>query len=84
MTKCRDLTTEQRARIKACHDAGWSYRKIAGDLKCSLSTINYTINKIKTTKSCANVPRSGRKKKLPQKDANSLKLLSLGDHKDHT
>ena len=83
MTKCRDLTTEQRARIKARHDAGWSYRKIAGDLKSSFSTINYT-KKIKTTKSCANFPRSRRKRKLSQRDANSLKLLSLGDHKDHT
>ena len=81
MGKCirRELTIGQRARIKAFQDAGWSYRKTARDLKCSLSTINYTINKIKTTKSCANLPRSGRKRKLSQRD--SLKLLSLRDCK---
>lgn len=81
MAKGRELTIEERARIKALHDAGWSYRKIASDLKCSLSTINYTLNKIKSTKSYANRPRTGRKRKLSKKDAHVLKLLSLRDRK---
>jgi transposase len=81
MAKCRELTVEQRSRIKALYDAGWSYRKIAGDLKCSLSTINYTLKKIKTTKSCENRPRTGRKRKLSKRDVHALKLLSLRDRK---
>ena len=53
MAKSRELTIEQRARIKALSDAGWSYRTIAKDLTCSLSIVSYTLNKIKTTNSCA-------------------------------
>ena len=54
MAKSRELTIEQRARVKALSDAGWSYRTIAKELKCSLSTVSYILNKIKTNNYCPN------------------------------
>uniref|UniRef100_A0A3B4UGC1 Transposase IS30-like HTH domain-containing protein n=1 Tax=Seriola dumerili TaxID=41447 RepID=A0A3B4UGC1_SERDU len=41
----KELTSEQRVRIKALLDAGWSYRRIAKDLRCSPSTVKYTLDR---------------------------------------
>ena len=69
----KELMSEQRVRIKALFDAGWSYCHIAKDLRCSPSTVKYTLDE---TNSHQNRKGRGRKKSVKH-----LKILSLKDRR---
>ena len=62
MAKKRELTREDRARVKALYDAGWSYRRIGRDLQCSPNTVKYTLDRQNVTNSHQNRKGRGRKK----------------------
>lgn len=70
--KHAELTTEQRTRIEALKDAGWTYRRIAADIQCSISTIKYTLDHFKHTGEYKNKLGRGRKRKLTESDVKHL------------
>ena len=65
--------SEQRVRIKALFDAGWSYCRIAKDLRCSPSTVKYTLDRHDATNSHQNC--------LSDRQVKDLKILSLKDRR---
>ena len=75
MAKVKELTSEQQVRIKALFDVSWSYRRIAKDFRCSLSTVKYTLDCHDATNSHQNRKRRGRKKKLSDRQVKHLKIL---------
>uniref|UniRef100_A0A3B4UFP7 Transposase Tc1-like domain-containing protein n=1 Tax=Seriola dumerili TaxID=41447 RepID=A0A3B4UFP7_SERDU len=75
------LMSEQRVRIKALFDAGWSYRRIAKDFGCSPSTVKYTLDRHDATNSHQNRKGRGRKNKLSDRHVKHLKILSLKDRR---
>lgn len=77
----KELTSEQRVRIKALFDAGWSYCRIAKDLRCSPCTVKYTLVCHGAANSYQNGKGGGRKKKLSDRQVKHLKILSLGDRR---
>ena len=66
----KELTRELRARIKALFYAGWSYCHIGKDLKCSPSTVKYTLDRHDddATNSHQNRKGRGRRKNNYQTD----------------
>lgn len=74
----KELTIE---RIKALFDAGWSYRCIVKDGRCSPSTVKYTLDRHDVTSSHQNWKGRGRKKKLSDTQVKHLKILSLKDQR---
>lgn len=49
MVKDRELTEKDRVRIKVLHDAGWSFRQIGQDIKCSHSVVKYALESVAGT-----------------------------------
>ena len=81
MAKVKEQTSEQRVRIKALFDVGWSYHRLATDLRCSPSTVKYTLDRHDATNSHQNRKGRGRKKKLSDRQVKHLKILSLKDRR---
>ena len=81
MPKSKELTIEERYRIQALFYDGWSYRKIAEDVKCSLGTVKYTLDRVKSTGQFQNSARAGRPPKLSQSDRKYLIAQSLQDRR---
>ncbi len=63
MGRKRDLKPVERARIVALRDAKWTFKKIATDIGCSISTVHYTLknHKIRDTNSFETKLGRGRK-----------------------
>lgn len=81
MPKVAELTTEQRIRIKALRDDGWTLRRIAADIKCSPNTVKYTLDREKETGDFETKKRNGRPRKLSDKKVKYLRLACLTGRK---
>lgn len=66
MGKTKELSEDLRKLIVNRHRNGFGYRKISAALNIPLSTIGNIIRKWKFTFTTANVPRSGRPRKLDE------------------
>uniref|UniRef100_A0A3Q0SXG1 Transposase Tc1-like domain-containing protein n=1 Tax=Amphilophus citrinellus TaxID=61819 RepID=A0A3Q0SXG1_AMPCI len=84
MVKRRELTEKERVRIKALHDAGWSFRRIGQDIKCSHSVVKYALESIAETGTYKMRQGRGRKQKLTEADVRHLKILSTRDRRKTT
>ena len=70
MAKTRELSTDLRQKIIDSHKKGKGYRKISKELDLSLSTVGNIIRKYKNSEhAVANLPRSGRPRKLTDGNA---------------
>ncbi len=76
-----EVKKEQRVQIKAFFNAGWSYRRIAKDMRCSPSPVKYTLDCNDATNSHQNQKGRGRKNKLSDGQVKHLKILSLKDRR---
>ena len=64
----QELQVSERSRIVALRDAKWTIKRIAADVGCSMSTVNYTLARFKTTGSNNSKPGRGRKSVLTKSD----------------
>lgn len=70
MAKTRELSTDLRQKIIDCHKKGKGYRIISKELDLPLSTVGNIIRKFKNSEhTVANLPRSGRPRKLNDSNA---------------
>lgn len=81
MVKDRELTEKDRVRIKVLHDAGWSFRQIGQDIKCSHSVVKYALESVAGTGTYRMRQGRGRKQKLTDADVWHLKILSTSDRR---
>ena len=84
MVKRRELTENERVRIKTLHDAGWSLRKIGKDIKCSHSVVKYTLQTIAETGLYKIRQGRGRKRVLEERDVRQLTMSSTRDRRKTT
>lgn len=84
MVKDRELTEKDRVRIKVLHDAGWSFRQIGQDIKCSHSVVKYALESVAGTGTYRMRQGRGRKQKLTDTDVRHLKILSTSDRRKTT
>lgn len=70
MAKTRELSVDLRQKIIDLHKKGKGYRIISKELELSLSTVGNIVRKYKTSNNAvANLPRSGRPRKLTNGNA---------------
>lgn len=80
MVKQRELTTEERSNVQLLWSMGYNLSDISRQLKKPVSTIHYTIARIKTHKTVQNLPRVGRPRKTTTKtDSYIAKLVEKSE-----
>src|ERR1700683_5299500 len=79
--KYRELTNCERGQIIGFKKAGWSERKIAREVGCSQSQVNYTWNKFQVTNDIKNRSRSGRPRCTTVRQDRRIKFTSLSNRK---
>ena len=72
MAKGKQLSSDLKSRIVAKHQAGNSYGNISEQLHVAKSTVQSVINKYKSLGSTANLPRSGRPRKITTRMARKI------------
>jgi transposase len=77
----KEWTTHRRSQVIAYHQLGWSLTKIATTFSphMSKSTVKSIVDKFLATKTTENLPRSGRPRKLNERDLRSLSRVVLKD-----
>lgn len=81
MPKCRELSKEERLKIQVLAEEGKNKSEIARIMKCPHSTVRYTLNRYKKTKSHENMKRSGRKRVTSDREDRHLIRTSLKNRK---
>lgn len=77
----KELSPTERARIKALKDAGWTFRRIAEDIGCSVGAVKYTLDRYQETGGYETRPGRGCKPKLSKSDVKYLCLSSIRDRR---
>ena len=72
MVKSKELCSGIKSRIVAKHEAGNSYGRISSELNVPKSTVQSIIKKYKDSNSTANLPRSGRPRKITTRMARKI------------
>ena len=81
MPKRRNLSVEERARVVALHDEGYSGRAIARKLKIRPYTVQEIIKKVEETGTVRDRPQSGRRTSTTPRQDRLLTHLSLLNRK---
>lgn len=72
MGKKRELKATELAQIVSLRDAKWTLKRIAEYVRCSISTVTYTLSKFKKTGSFGLRSGRGRKSALTDSDERYL------------
>jgi transposase len=77
--KKKELSSEDKGKILAYHDDGWSERAIAKKIPCSASTVHYVLCKKEETGTTDNLPRSGRPRATTENQDKYIRVATLMD-----
>ncbi|KAK1992803.1 hypothetical protein LX36DRAFT_542690, partial [Colletotrichum falcatum] len=77
-----ELTELQRVAITAFVLAGRSYREAGRAFGCSPGAVTKTLQRFRTARSFASVPRKGRPEKLSEEEKQAVVARSCADPRD--
>ena len=75
MVKTKELSNSERGRVIGLYEAGYSERAISKKTGYGKTTVYNIITKYRNTGTLTVAPRSGRPKKLNERDKRHLKII---------